>query len=260
MGATYFYWFTDEAGDSWLLCNIPGRGKGDLAFRMANVALFTGDPKIIKACIKLLNDHKRWPDELNEDADAKTWFGRIVNRTLNKLFGLHLPFRAQKRMTRDAFTMLIAAIFWHQYEMIQDLKIPWYINSAPIKNWKKYLETNDPKYENRYEKAAIRNINVSLAFGYHAYVKYLNAWMAFIARSDEVKARILPFIPEWNICVRMLCGEELDECCQDIQPREGFIWQYGGNIEDENDFLGPDEPIYLDTGILQFVYRNQNWK
>lgn len=260
MNETYFYWFIDGNGDRWLLCNISGRGKGDLVFRMSNVALFTGDPKIIKACIKLLNDRKRWPDELNESTDAKTWFSREVNRILNKLFGLHLPFRAQKRMSRDPFTMLTAAIFWHQYEMIQDLKLPWYISRAPIRNWKKYLETNNMKYKAKYEKAAIRNINISIAFGYHGYVKYLNAWMAFIARSEKVKTKILPFVPEWNVCVRMLCGEQLNECCQDVQPRPGFIWQYGGNIGDKNDFLGPNEPIYLDTGILQFVYENQDWK
>ena len=84
--------------------------------------------------------------------------------------------------------------------------------------------------------------------------------MAFVARSEKVKAKLLPFAPEWNICLRMLCGVQLDECCQDVQPRDGFIWDATEYIEPEDDeLLGPNEPIYIDTGILQFVYENQNF-
>lgn len=266
---TYCYWFIDENGDKWLLARtndtwyyVLPDGKGDLAFRMAIIALFTGDPKIIKACIKLLNGRERWPDGLKNKYDAKNQLDYLIHKMLRKLkIKPLMKYNSQGRMSRDPFTMLTCAIYWHQYEMIQDLKIPWYINRAPLRNWKKYLETNDLKYKTKYEKAAIRNINFSLAFGYHGYVKFLNAWMAFIARSEVVKAKILPFVPEWNVCVRMLCGEQLDECCQDIRPRDGFIWDYGGSTLPKDDrFLGTDEPIFVDTGILQFVHENQDWK
>ena len=257
----YYYWFIDSNGDKWLLCNISGRGKGDLIFRMAFYALVTGDVKVIKACIRLLNERKRWPDDLNEDQDAKTWIGRIINMAINKLFGSKLPFRYQGQMSRDPYIMLYCAIFWHQYEMIRDLKpAPWYLQAHAFKFWVKYLIENEPEYKTRFEKTMIRGFSTMQAFGFKAYVKSLSAWMVWIARSESVKAELLPFIPEWNLVNLMLCGYEIEsfESINAYKSREGWYWNSETNYNDR--FLGPNEPVYLDKLVLEFVFENQNWK
>lgn len=260
MNDQYYYWFIDGNGDKWLLCKIPGRGKGDLIFRMAFYALVTGDPKVIRACIRLLNDRKRWPDDLNEPEDAKSWIARIINRTLNKLFGTHRPFRYQGRMSRDPFIMLLAAIYWHQYEMIRDLNpAPWYLQSPAFRYWVRFLRDNNAKDKRRFERFMLFGINVSIAFGFPMYVKSLSAWMAFIARSQKVKAKLLPFIPDWNLVNQMLCGENVEvEKINAYRSREGWYWNSEKDFNDR--LLGPNEPVYLDRDALNFVFLTQYYK
>ena len=259
---TYYYFLTDDNGDIWLMKDIGGRGKGDLLYRMGWYALITGDPDVIKACIRLLNERKRWPDFLNEGIDADSWIERIINRTLKRL-GIppqRYEFRFQGRMTRDSYTTVLAAIYWHQYEMIDQVKIPWYIQTPAFWHWVRYLRTNEAIHKTKFEQWQNRGIDLSIAFKFPAYVKTLIAIRAFITRSDEVKSKLLPFIPEWNLLNRMLCGDEFNDIriVARYRSREGWYW----NSEDGQDdrFLGPDEPFYLDKELLFFIYSNQNFK
>ena len=71
----YYYWSITPTG-KWLLHNTWGEGRGDLVWRMAIYALITGDVDVIKACIKLLNERKRWPDGLNKYDDSKSYIER----------------------------------------------------------------------------------------------------------------------------------------------------------------------------------------
>jgi len=67
----YRYWYCDEMG-KWLMhishnweyrkYGFRPNGKSDLIYFMGLYALITGDVDVIKACIKLLNERKRWPD------------------------------------------------------------------------------------------------------------------------------------------------------------------------------------------------------
>ena len=73
---SYYYWHNDNDG-IWLLSKTPSWSKidhhckGDVVWRMAIYALITGDASVIKALIRLLNSHKRWPDSLNQDTDSR---------------------------------------------------------------------------------------------------------------------------------------------------------------------------------------------
>lgn len=266
---TYFYWFEDETG-KWLLARtkqtwyvIPyPDGKGDLIFRMAIIALFTGDADIIKACLKLLNTRKRWPDSLSNSGDARNRIEYYFIKWMYKLgIAKKMKYRSQGSMTRDPYIMLTCAIFWHQHEMIRDLKIPMYIQRPALWHWKKYLETNKQIHKEKYEKWATIDLNIAIAFKYHGFAKFLDGWMCFIARSDKMKKKMIDFVPDWNYVVRMLCGDVHGwDCYDNYKPRDGFIWDASNYKEPEDDeLLGPNEPVYLDKGILEFVIKNQSF-
>ena len=257
--SNYYYWCITPEG-KWLFHVGWSQGRGDLVWRMAIYALITGDVDVIKACIKLLNGRKRWPDLLNMDNDSRNMIEYWLYKVIHKL-GLRADKKAkpQNRMSRDPFIMLTCAIYWHQYEMIRDLKIPWRINNPSLWFWKKYLETNDKLFKLKYESWTKFSINISSIFGFKGYVKSLLAWRAFIARSYEVKGHLIDYIPYWNYANRLLCGDIIDE--QDVKSyasSDGWIWN-ADTPKDNPQWLGEGEPIYLDKEYLNFVYENRNW-
>ena len=233
-------------------------GKGDLVTRMARYAIITGDPDVIKACIKLLNERKRWPDAFNGEHDAKNWFDYKWSHLLFKLKINPLKkYRSQRSVTRDPYIMLTCAIYLHQYEMIRDLKIPWWLQRFDLWHWKKYLETSDMKHKDKYELLLKMGIDISAAFKFPGYVKSLNAWMAYIARSKEIKDYLLPYIPHWNLLNRMLCGDVIyqDDLDRYISSK-GWLWDRT-ILPDMVYELGDCEPVYLDRDILYAVYENK---
>lgn len=252
--SNYYYWSITSSG-KWLLHNTYGDGRGDLIWRMAIYALITGDADVIKACIKLLNERKRWPDGLKEDSDSKNYFDYYWHKLLHKLgFTDSHKYRHQKSITRDPYIMLTCAIFWYQYEMIRDLKIPFWINRPGLYFWKKYLETSNPMHKRMYEFFNM------LYFKKPAFVKSLLAWEAFIARSDKVKSRLIREIPCWNLLNRLLCGDIIPQ--EDVKryiSTTGWLWN-AETPPDNPTELKEGEPIFLDKRILEFVYENKDWK
>lgn len=99
----------------------------------------------------LMIKHQRWPDFMNDDTVCNTWFARILNRTINKIFNKHLPFRYQGRMVRDSYTAIYPALILHKLDwMIKVIKPVWYVWSPGFYCWRKYLITKKPVYLKLY--------------------------------------------------------------------------------------------------------------
>ena len=272
MNKIYRFWYCDEMG-KWLMhvsydwayrrYGFRPNGKGDLLFFMSLYALITGDVKVIKTCIELVNEQKRWPDSLNHPNDAKNVVGQYISiwwyNICKKLFPKKIVFvkyRPQKSMTRDIITMLLCAVYWHQCEMIRDIEIPKRLNRGSFKHWVDYLMTGDDKYKVKYEKRQRRGLRFKIK--YPGYVKHLNAWRAWLVKSD-VKEDILKHIPKWNMLCRMLCGERVD--WEDVilyQGSNGYLWM--ADTPPNNPVICTEhEPFQMDEEILRFVYENRNW-
>jgi len=263
---SYYYWHNDDDG-IWLLSKTPSWSqidhycKGDVALRMAIYALITGDASVIKALIKLLNSRKRWPDSLNQKTDSRNAIDYYWNWLMYKLKISPRKYKWQKRMSKDPFIILTCAIYWHQYEMIRDLKIPWCIQRPDLWHWIEYLKTGEKIHKEKYELWKCRSINFGIAFNYPGYAKHLAAWSAWIAKSDVVKSELLPFIPHWNLLCRLLCGDQTvtQKQIDEYIPHTGYLWTSTA-MEEYIQPLGGSEPVYLDKEILQFVFDNKNWK
>lgn len=261
---SYYYWHHDSDG-IWLLSETPSwspidhRCKGDLMFRMGIVALITGDVNVIKALIALLNDCKRWTDSLNQSTDSRNILDYWWSRLLFKLKIGPLKYRPQKSVTRDPYIMAYCAIYWWQYEMIQNLKVPWWIWTPSFYHWVQFLKTRKPIHKDKYELWTKLSIDVSVAFGFPGYVKSLLAWRAFIVQSDEIKKYLIRYIPHWNLLNRLLCGDKsiMESEVNNYIGSEGYFWNRE-ELPDTLNELGENEPIYLDKDILEFAYNNRN--
>ena len=105
---------------------------------------------LIRTC-DLVRKCERWPDFMNDDTVVNSWFARIVNRTINKLFDKDLPYRYQGRMVRDSYTAIYPALLLHGLGwMIEDLKPVWYVWSPTFYWWRQYLITKKPVYLKLY--------------------------------------------------------------------------------------------------------------
>jgi len=140
-------WYKD--GYFWRKTNADGSdGKGDLIFNTCK-KIYTDQDRSnwayssLDACHLLLWDGKRWPNRMNKDApekDVNSWARRIINRTLNKLFGMSLPYRFQGRMTRDPFIAWYnLAIYLDESAYVEQLRMPWYIYSPKTWRWRRRL-------------------------------------------------------------------------------------------------------------------------
>ena len=270
MNKIYRFWYCDETG-KWLMhVTSPGwfgyrhNGKSDLIYFMGLYALITGDVEVIKACIKLLNEGNRWPDSLNTPFDAKNKIEQYISRWKYKISKLLFPnriiyvkYRPQSSVTRDVFTTVFAAIYFHQYEMIRDLKVPWRLYTPSFFHWVQYLKTHKPIHKLKYEDWERFGINVASIFGYPGYVKHLDSWKAWIVKSD-IKEELIKHIPPWNLLCRMLCGERVD--WEDIilyQGSTGYLWQ-ADKPKDNPTICTEHEPFQMDEEVLRFVYENRN--
>jgi len=137
-------WYKD--GPFWRHPNHDGsNGKGDLIFNTCNRIVIQVDKsdwakQAILYCWILLWVRKRWPDRMTHPMDAKSWFWRAVNRTVNKMFDTNLPFRAQKRMSRDPFKAWICACtVVGAYRKMQLLTIPFYLYRPATWSWYRFI-------------------------------------------------------------------------------------------------------------------------
>ncbi len=270
----YRFWYCDMLG-KWLMHVSPEweyrkygfrpNGKSDLLYFQSMYGLITGDVKVIKACIKLVNQGYRWPSSLNApEADAKNRFEHILSKVKYKIYSKLFPnklmfckYRPQKDMTRDVLTILLVAVYWHQYELIRDIKIPRRLYTPSFHNWVKYLKTSEEKYKKRYE--FWQTLEIRTKIKYPAYIKTLNAFRAWIARSQKVKQEIFLHIDQWNLLHRLLCNDFVDE--RDIElyiPTKGFMFN-SDKLKDNPIELTEHEPFTMDKEILRFVFDNKNW-
>lgn len=148
-------WYKD--GYFWRAKTSDGsNGKGDLIYNTCGKIAYDKDKspwaKIsLLKCFILLWARKRWPDDMPHYNDAKHWFGRVVNRSINKITSLfdkifktnirtHLPFRAQGRMSRDPFIAFYTACAMQgDYRKIELITIPRYLYRPNTFLWRKFL-------------------------------------------------------------------------------------------------------------------------
>lgn len=144
-----FFWRHDTEDDS--------DGMGDLSFnsddrdiRIENTSSWAYTA--IEERMWLLQERKRWPDELNKHPSVVCcWAVRMITRPINKIFGTHLPYRAQGRMTRDSYTAWATnCIRLGRGTLIYGVTIPWYIRTPSFMAWWNYVRTNEIKYLERY--------------------------------------------------------------------------------------------------------------
>jgi len=253
----------------------------DTIFRSAIIAMALGDEALLDKCVELLQDHKRWPDEFNEDGDAKTYFVEKLNGLLVKynrwasrqkhrpIIPWRLRYRCQQGMTRDPFTMVFVA-----WEVMKEgpcpIKIPLKIQRPGFYAWIKYMKTKDPKWKKRYERTSRRG---NLLFDKKMYVLHLNCWRAWAADSQIMKEILQAQIPNWNYACRLLIDHPLNylqiEFMENYRPRTGlqwtsWKWQNPDNGDGSHYWLPETEKYKLDKLELDFllnVYKiNKNGK
>ena len=120
-------------------------GKGDLIFNTC-YKIFQDQDKsdwaycALDACYLLLYDGVRWPNRMNSDDDAESRIERFIHRVINNLLNKQiLPFRYQRRMTRDPFIAFYhLAVYLGAFECL-NLKMPWYLYSVKTWRWHKRL-------------------------------------------------------------------------------------------------------------------------
>ncbi len=265
---TFFFWHYDDDG-KWLLENVserwhevPAHSKGDLISRMSKYALCTGDVDVIKSLIKLVNAGKRWPDSLSNKGDCKNRLQYWWGRQMFFHFGADKhKYGPQKNLSRDCFVMLYAAIYWWQYEMINDIKVPLKINRFSLHYWikalKSYGEVRE-KHKRKYE--FLSKIGIRHTKNIKGYVKSLTALKAFIIKSDVVKGHLMTKIPHWNLLNRLFCGDKgiSESDVNSLIPHSGYIWN-SDTLPIGLRELGPNEPFYLDKDFLIFAYKNRNF-
>jgi hypothetical protein len=268
MSKPFTFWHCDESG-AWLLENvneswheIPAHSKGDLIFRMSLYGLFSGSPASVRNCIKLVKEGKRWPDTLNNEGDAKNRAEYWVSRQRYLHCGAeNHKYGPQKNLSRDCFIMLIANTYWHQYEMIREIEIPCKIQRPSLYYWFEYLKSNDIRHKEKYENYAILDIGIGTACKYPMYAKHLAAWMAWIAKSERVKLKLMPHIPHWNLLLRLLCGDNTITRAdvENYRPTAGYLWT-AEKLPKVPQWLDETEPVLIDKEILRFVHNAKNWK
>jgi len=159
----------EQCGYFWCT-KVPdgSMGMGDLGFNTSEEIIKSGDKsewahESLKAQKLLLQQRQRWPDRMNDHPSVvNSWCKRIINRTWNqirhkirkltgKTLGKLLPYRFQGRMSRDPYTSwATACVLLGQKELIQDIRLPWYIYSPAFWSWWKYLKTSNIEYLLRY--------------------------------------------------------------------------------------------------------------
>ena len=156
-------WYKDRC--FWRKKNDDGsNGKGDLIFNTADEIIkkkLRGeemdewDHSSLSGQRMLLSLRMRWPNYMNEDApewDVDAWWKRIINRSINKIFKRKIyPYRFQGRMSRDPYiAWATACILLGEKEMLQKIKLPWYIKTPSFVAWWNYITTEDELFLENY--------------------------------------------------------------------------------------------------------------
>lgn len=150
------FYNTKYVKENWYWTRNPGRLQGDFIYNNCAKIVYDKDTSdwariIVKRCTMLTYDHKRWPDEYNDELVCHTWITWIVNKAINKLFAANLPYKFQERMVRDIYIAVYTANLLHGYPIIvEDLRPVWYVWTPAFHCWRKYLITKKPIYRKLY--------------------------------------------------------------------------------------------------------------
>ena len=98
-------------------------------------------------CACLLWEGKRWPDKYNNEFMAKNRIDEYWSKLLHKLnIRKFHKYRPQKSITRDPFyPFYLCCIMFDRMNLIEDVKIPWYLYSPEIWRWRKRLIKDNSK-------------------------------------------------------------------------------------------------------------------
>jgi len=151
----YYFWINKSEDGS--------NGKGDVGFNTSDQIIKRKDKSgwariSLNAQKYLLDVRQRWPEYMNKycpELDVNAWWKRIINRTWNKIrhqirkitgttIGKLLPFRFRGRMTRDPYiAWATACVILDRRELIESIKLPWYIKTPSFVAWWNYLKFRD---------------------------------------------------------------------------------------------------------------------
>ena len=219
-----------------------GDHKGDCIFRTAHFAMTKNDYLLLFSCHDLLLTRRRWPVELDDPSGQE-----------------HRKKDGLGSMTRDPYIMFYAAcVMMNKHHFIDTIKPPWYIYRPHFTAWRRYLRTGRPRYKKRYEFWARLGL---ILFTPPAYAVYLDAWMAWIARSPKIQELLSLCTPHWNYCLKQLIEHKLRHLdktfIENYLPRKGFVWQAENMSTEPQDYLVGSDEYLMDREILLYVY-NKN--
>jgi len=105
-----------------------GDGTGDVIFNTLTKIVVDQDTSTwaytaFFSCVYLLENRKRWPDEMNTGYEARNMVGYWIRKVWRMVFGSHKPlYKPQSRMSRDPF-IAAGACYWHLKENCENLNI-----------------------------------------------------------------------------------------------------------------------------------------
>lgn len=245
--------------------------KGDAVFRSAIIAMATADEDLLDMCVYLLNNHKRWPDDLNHDGDAKSFFEQYLDAVLTRynrwasrknwrpILPWRKRYRYQKGMTRDPYTMVFVA-----WDVLKEgpcpLRVPWYIKRPGFTQWIHYMKTGKEKWKRRYERIDGFFLKI---FNEPGYAKHLDCWKAWAANSVAMKKALEHEIPHWNYVCRLLIDHPLNylaiDMMRDYRSRTGLLWTsdvYQTPNNSDVEWLPETEKYRLDKQELDFLLQS----
>ena len=240
------------------------KGKGDCIFRTAMYAMIKQDENTLYTLTGLLHCGRRWPRGLDHPGDHKhmiiSWLTGPVhhNKTLKKWIP-HPRYRSSNSMTRDPYIMVYcAAYMMNRPELVDCLKVPWYLRRPDLMAWVKYLRTGKHKHKRRYERWSMATLWMAPVFGLPGYTLHLMAWMAWVAKSQKIQQELKIFTPHWNYLVKQLIHHPLaylDEIMMNgYLSREGYLWKESEHITGLSyPPLTAGEICYLDRDIMNYV-------
>ena len=236
-------WEEDQYG-------FPPDGLSDTEGRSAEAARIYGFPEMLQKCIDLIKARKRWPDELGTYKTNPNIAQNIIDyewcKLMHKLGQKDFrKYRSQYSITRDPIIGIICSLYlmkdrayseWKN--QIKDIKIRWWQNRPDLYHWKKYLETGNRRHKSKYEWWA----KLGLSKRTPVYVLNHMAWMAYVAESNKMKNKLLPYVPNWNYLLIAIC-DFFEWEMSDYKDTSGNPWSHPVKIEPPT-----NSHFYLDEG------------
>lgn len=245
-----------EEVDAYLVKMYESHGKGDLIYHTMVYAIAARDVFMLKFCVQLLRERKRWHDSMNHPLDARNWLDETLSGIAYKLGIMeYRKHRRQGGMTRDPFTMVFAAAkFLDRMDVVSDLTVPWYIDRPHFWAWRRLLL----KGKGRCTWEALEKINLKL-FKHATYSLNLAMWRSAAVDGVEVCEMVFDLSPPWNY---WLLAMYIPGCAMDrlfpghktFIPRQAYSWTLDSMETVEKMMpLDPDDEIKLDTMILEWA-------